>query len=209
LVQFLILLLLFDLIGYAYHRLLHSVDRLFWFHALHHDTRQVHMLKAVRVHFVEQFINFLIVVTPFLIVGCPGSLLAWLGMYNVFESNLAHSNVDQRFPRWVHYVVRTIDVHYIHHSDEHELQNSNFGGLPIWDLVFGTYRHPFDNPVAATGIRGNPVPRGFLAQLLFPFRAQVRAPAAQQLALREGEAADNDAETSRIDSASRSNTAGM
>jgi len=175
LIQFVLLLLLFDLIGYWYHRLLHSVDRLFAFHAIHHDTRQVHMLKAVRVHFAEQFVNFILVVTPFLLVGCPPSLLAWLGMWNVFESNLAHSNVDQRFPSWLHYVVRTIDVHYIHHANDHKMQNSNFGGLPIWDLVFGTYRHPLDNPVTATGIQGDPVPAGFLAQLAFPFRAQLRA----------------------------------
>jgi ornithine lipid hydroxylase len=172
-VQFVTLLLLFDLIGYGYHRSLHRIDCLFRFHAIHHDTRQVHLLKAVRVHFVEEFINFLVEVSPFLLMGCPTPLLIWLGMWNVFESNLAHSNVDQRFVWWIHYIVRTVDVHYIHHAEEVVLQNSNFGGLPIWDLVFGTYRHPQHNPVAATGIKGDPVPPDFVGQLLFPFRAEI------------------------------------
>lgn len=172
--QFVILLLLFDLVGYAYHRSLHSVDRLFLIHALHHDTREVHMLKAVRVHFVEEFINFVISVSPFILIGVPPLLLTWLGMWNVFESNLAHSNVDQRFPRWMHYIIRTSGVHYIHHAADAELQKSNFGGLPIWDVVFRTFRHPADTPVAVTGIGSEEMPTGFLGQLWFPVLAQMR-----------------------------------
>jgi sterol desaturase/sphingolipid hydroxylase (fatty acid hydroxylase superfamily) len=96
-------------------------------------------------------------------------------MWYVFEANLAHANVDQRLPRWFHYLVRTADVHRIHHSDDGQLQNTNFGGLPIFDLIFGTYRHPFDTRVTTTGIAGDPVPKGFLAQLLFPFITLLRA----------------------------------
>jgi sterol desaturase/sphingolipid hydroxylase (fatty acid hydroxylase superfamily) len=180
LAQFVVLLLAFDLIGYVYHRTLHSADWLFAFHALHHDTRRVHMLKAVRVHFGEEFVNFLLVVPLCIVAGCPTPLLTWLGMWNVFESNLAHSNVDQRFPNWVHYVVRTSGVHYIHHSEHFALQNSNFGGLPIWDIIFGTYRHPSATPVTSTGLHGNPVPRNFIRQLWFPFVALLRPAAGRE-----------------------------
>jgi sterol desaturase/sphingolipid hydroxylase (fatty acid hydroxylase superfamily) len=175
LLQFAVLLLAFDLVGYLYHRTLHSVDWLFAFHALHHDTRRVHMLKAVRVHFGEEFVNFLLVVPLCIVAGIPTPLLTWLGMWNVFESNLAHSNVDQRFPRWVHYVVRTSGVHYIHHSEDGALQNSNFGGLPIWDILFRTYKHPSATLVTSTGLQGNPVPGNFIRQLGFPFMALFRS----------------------------------
>jgi sterol desaturase/sphingolipid hydroxylase (fatty acid hydroxylase superfamily) len=167
-VQFLILLLVFDLVGYLFHRTLHRFDRLYAFHAIHHDTRRMHVLKSNRLHFGESMTNFLLLVPAMILVGCPPMLVIWLGMYEVFEGNLAHSNVDQRFPHWFHYLVRTADVHRIHHSDQDRLQNSNFGGLPIWDVVFGTYRHPSNTPVTRTGIEGDPVPRGFFAQLLFP-----------------------------------------
>ena len=174
-VQFLMLLLVFDLIGYAYHRTLHRFDCLFAFHALHHDTRSMHVLKSNRLHVGEEVMNFLLLVPAMIIVGCPPAIMIWLGMWEVFEGNLAHSNVDQRLPRWFHYIVRTADVHRIHHSDERKLQNSNFGGLPIWDVIFGTYRHPFDTLVTTTGIDGDPVPKGFFAQLLFPFLTLLRA----------------------------------
>jgi sterol desaturase/sphingolipid hydroxylase (fatty acid hydroxylase superfamily) len=173
-VQFLLLLLVFDLIGYGYHRMLHRFDCLYAFHALHHDTRSMHVLKSNRLHVGEEVVNFLLLVPVMIIVGTPPGMMIWLGMWEVFEGNLAHSNLDQRFPRWFHYVVRTADVHHIHHSDNDRLQNSNFGGLPIWDVVFGTYRHPFDTQLTTTGIEGNPVPKGFLGQLLFPFTMLLR-----------------------------------
>lgn len=174
-VQFLLLLLAFDLVGYGYHRILHRFKYLRAFHALHHDTRKMHVLKSNRLHFGESVINFLLLVPAMIIVGCPPAMVIWLGMWEVFEGNLAHSNVDQRFPHWFHYIVRTADVHHIHHSDDGKLQNSNFGGLPIWDVVFRTYRHPSDTPVTTTGLDGDPVPKGFFAQLLFPFVAPFRA----------------------------------
>ena len=171
--QFVLLLLVFDLMGYAYHRALHRYDCLFAFHALHHDTPQMHVLKANRLHFGESAVNFLIMVPPMMLVGVPAQMMIWLGMWEVFEGNLAHSNLDQRFPSFFYYLVRTADVHRIHHSREHAQQNSNFGGLPIWDVLFGTFRHPARTTVAETGILGDPVPRNWLRQLLFPFRELV------------------------------------
>jgi sterol desaturase/sphingolipid hydroxylase (fatty acid hydroxylase superfamily) len=167
--QFLILLLVFDLVGYLYHRVLHRFKWTRAFHALHHDTRKMHVLKSNRLHFGESVVNFLLLVPAMIIVGCPPGMMVWLGMWEVFEGNLAHSNVDQRFPNWFHYVVRTADVHHIHHSEDVKLQNSNFGGLPIWDIVFRTYRHPSNTPVTATGLGGDPIPGSFFRQLLFPF----------------------------------------
>lgn len=166
--QFLILWLIFDLIGYLYHRALHHFDFMFAFHALHHDTPSLHVLKANRLHIGEEVVNFLIVVPPMILAGCPPAMMIWLGMFEAFENNLAHSNMDQRFPRWFHYIMRTADVHYIHHSDASNLQLSNFGGLPIWDIIFGTYRHPDEHRLTTTGVGDYPAPNGFFGQLLFP-----------------------------------------
>jgi sterol desaturase/sphingolipid hydroxylase (fatty acid hydroxylase superfamily) len=167
--QFLVFWLIFDLVGYSYHRALHHFDFLFAFHALHHDTPKIHVLKANRLHAVEESVNFLLVVPAMILAGCPASMMTWLGMFEVFSNNLAHSNIEQRFPRWFHYVTLTAHVHHLHHSDQDSLQRSNLAGLPIWDLVFGTYRHPADHRLTTTGIENYPVPRGFLAQLCFPF----------------------------------------
>ena len=168
--QFISLLLVFDLVGYLYHRVLHRYDWMFAFHSLHHDTNNMHVLKSNRLHVGEEVVNFMIVVPGLILAGCPPGVMIWLGMWEVFEGNLSHSNVDQKFPHWFHYLVRTIDVHYIHHSADGRQMNSNFGGLPIWDIVFGTYLHPSKTQVPGYGLRGYPTPKGFLAQLWFPFQ---------------------------------------
>ncbi len=176
LAQLALALLLLDLANYGFHRALHRVPRLWWFHAVHHDTRQMHLLKSGRLHIGEQVLQFLVVATPLLLLGCPTEVMLWLGLWTVFEGNLAHSNLDQRFPAWLHYVMPNVHLHYVHHAEDPELHDANFGGLPLWDLVFGTFRHPDRNPVEATGLPGDPVPPGFLAQVWFPFRAQRQPP---------------------------------
>ncbi len=95
-------------------------------------------------------------------------------LFLVFEGNLAHSNLDQRFPFRFHYAVPTVQNHYLHHGEPRRLQDSNYASLPLWDVIFGTYNHPERNPVPATGLAGDPVPPGFLAQVAYPFRELLR-----------------------------------
>ena len=56
-------------------------------------------------------------------------------------------------------------------------QDSNYSGFwPVWDVIFRSFNHPDRCPLGALGIEQSPVPQGFVDQLLFPFRAQVRPP---------------------------------
>lgn len=159
--------------GYWYHRAQHGFDALWWFHAVHHDTRQMHLLKSGRAHVGEEFLEYLLVPAPFILLGIGPEVMTWVALWNVFQGNLAHANLDQRFPASFHYWLPTVQNHYLHHAEERRLQDSNFGSFPIWDRLFGTYNHPDSNPVSRVGIAGDPVPSGFLGQLAYPFRALV------------------------------------
>jgi sterol desaturase/sphingolipid hydroxylase (fatty acid hydroxylase superfamily) len=163
--------------NYWMHRAFHGFDALWWFHAIHHDTPQMHVLKSGRQHVGEVMLNFLLLPVPLLLLGVPAEVLVWIGLWNVFDGNLAHANLDQRFPYWAHYVLPTVQVHYVHHASERTLQDSNFSGpTALWDVLFGTFRHPLRHAVAATGLREAYVPRSFAGQVAFPFRALWRAP---------------------------------
>jgi sterol desaturase/sphingolipid hydroxylase (fatty acid hydroxylase superfamily) len=161
---------LWGLASYWFHRSLHAFRGLWGFHAIHHDTRQMHLLKSGRIHVGEEFLQYLWVPLPFLLLGAGPAVLAWVALWNVFAGNLQHSNLDQRFPFLLHYLLPTPQNHWLHHAEARHLQDSNYGDLPVWDLIFRTYRHPEHHPVESLGISGDPVPPGFLRQVLYPFR---------------------------------------
>jgi sterol desaturase/sphingolipid hydroxylase (fatty acid hydroxylase superfamily) len=167
---------------YWVHRSLHTFPRLWWFHALHHDTPQMHILKSGRLHFGEEWFNALLKPIPLLVLGAPPEVLAFIGMWIVFDGNLVHANIDQRFPSWAHWFAPTVQLHNLHHSQERRFQDTNYSGsTPIWDVLFGTFSHPDRCVADPLGLADSPVPRGFLAQVWFPFRAQLQPPSAEPI----------------------------
>jgi sterol desaturase/sphingolipid hydroxylase (fatty acid hydroxylase superfamily) len=167
-------LLTWSFANYWLHRGFHALPLLWRFHAIHHDADQMHLFKAGRVHMGEEFIRYVLVPTPMLLLGVPTEVLVWMGLWNLYEGNLAHSNLDQRFPRIAQRVFNTLPVHFLHHGAAPAHQHANFAGVtPLWDQLFGTFLHPDDHPVDRVGLSGASLAPGFLGQLLSPFRVPV------------------------------------
>jgi sterol desaturase/sphingolipid hydroxylase (fatty acid hydroxylase superfamily) len=60
------------------------------------------------------------------------------------------------------------ELHHWHH-DRSSRDSGNYANVsPVMDLLFGTYRCP-DHEPPAVGVT-DPVPRGYVGQLLYPFR---------------------------------------
>ena len=67
-------------------------------------------------------------------------------------------------------VLMTPQVHSLHHSIDRVLSDSNYANIfPIWDIVFGTFSDPDRHAAGEIGVRDDPIPQDFLAQLLSPF----------------------------------------
>ena len=165
-------LLVWSLPSYWTHRWFHRVAPLWWFHALHHDPQRMQVLKGNRIHVGEDVIRSAVMLAPLLALGASPRVLLWIAMWNNAEGALAHSNIDVRFPTFLHRVLATPQNHRVHHSADRALQDSNFAGVtPLWDQVFGTYRHPVRHPVTAMGLGGDQtLPTGLFDQLLLPLR---------------------------------------
>jgi sterol desaturase/sphingolipid hydroxylase (fatty acid hydroxylase superfamily) len=154
--------------AYWTHRWYHRSARLWRLHAVHHDLNRMHVLKGGRVHVAEDLVTQTLVLVPLCALGAPTIVLVWIAVWNNVEGALAHGNVEYRFPAAAHWLLPTPALHLVHHSVERDLQGANLSGVtPLWDVIFGTFRHPDRHPVDAVGI-DEPLPSGFLAQLTAP-----------------------------------------
>jgi sterol desaturase/sphingolipid hydroxylase (fatty acid hydroxylase superfamily) len=170
LAQFALGFILVEFLFYWQHRWFHK--GLLWrFHALHHNPERMHVLKSGRLHIVEILIRHTIIYAPLILTGAPAEVFLWLAVWMNANGNLAHANLDLRFPDWFHYVVVTPPFHHLHHSRDMELGNTNFANsAPVLDWLFGTFRHPERHTLEETGIADDFYPCGFFGQLLAPWR---------------------------------------
>jgi sterol desaturase/sphingolipid hydroxylase (fatty acid hydroxylase superfamily) len=167
--QILEALLLGDVVGYWIHRLFHG-QRLWRFHAVHHGSKDLDWLSAVRLHPVNELVTRMAQAIPVLLVGFPPQILAgyvpFLSLYAIF----LHANVPWSFGP-MRYVIASPAFHRWHHTSEDEGRDKNFAGLfPFLDLLFGTFHLPQGQQPRRFGLAHEEIPEGLLGQLLYPFR---------------------------------------
>jgi sterol desaturase/sphingolipid hydroxylase (fatty acid hydroxylase superfamily) len=156
---------------YWAHRLLHTVPLLWRFHAVHHSPERLYFLNAARFHPVDISLLFLVGLTPLFVLGAGPDLMllmmTWISVHGLFQ----HCNIHLRLGP-LNYIFSMAELHRWHHSLNLEEANRNYGNnILFWDLVFRTVYWPKDKDASAT--IGNNIPgypKGYLAQLLAPFR---------------------------------------
>lgn len=165
----LLLFLVGDFLQYWLHRWTHR-GRLWDFHAVHHAPQQLDWHHAVRFHPVNYFVYIMPVKLLFILAGVPVWQVFVLGPLSVLYSVLLHANLNFTFGP-LRYVLASPVFHRWHHSAEPEARDKNFAPtFPFYDLLFGTFYMPKDRLPGALGIAGNPVPKGIVGQMVYPFR---------------------------------------
>ena len=167
--QFLEIVLVADLAEYAIHRLFHKVPALWRFHEIHHSSERLDWLAGSRLHLVDIVLTRGFTFLPIFLLGfAPGPVLAYLTFVS-FHAVFIHANVSWRFGPLEHVVV-TPHFHHWHHGAEDAAIDKNFAvHLPWIDRLFGSFHAPETWP-ERYGTPGAPVPEGYGAQLLHPFR---------------------------------------
>ena len=168
--QFLEILLLFDFLGYVFHRAMHKFPWLWRFHCIHHSSQEMDWLVNVRVHPVDKILSDCFQVIPTLMLGfSPVPLLAFTAFLGV-QGFLIHSNLRLNYGplRWI---VVGPQFHHWHHSNDTRAYDRNFAPhLVVFDLLFGTARLPPSDAMPSSYGVADEVPEGFLSQLIHPFR---------------------------------------
>jgi sterol desaturase/sphingolipid hydroxylase (fatty acid hydroxylase superfamily) len=166
--QVLEILVLADFTQYWVHRAFHRVPGLWRFHAIHHSSRALDWLAGSRLHVVDIVVTRGLVMVPVFLLGfAQPALYAYL-LFVSFHAVFIHSNVRFRFG-WLDRVIATPRTHHWHHAVTPI--DKNFAvHLPLIDALFGTLYLPADEWPATYGIHGHPIPEGWGAQLVHPFR---------------------------------------
>ncbi len=167
--QVLVAVLIVDFFDYWKHRAYHGWNLAWPIHALHHNPDRMTVFKGVRLHFLEATIRALIVYGPLVILGAPTIVMLWIAALMNFLGSLNHSNVMQKLPRFVHALIVTQKTHWLHHSKDYARGACNLAPLTLlFDHMFGTFRHPLDEPLEEVGIDPDPIPKNLIAQLAAP-----------------------------------------
>jgi sterol desaturase/sphingolipid hydroxylase (fatty acid hydroxylase superfamily) len=174
-VQLVAIVVVADLGQYAVHRAFHRVPWLWRFHQIHHSAAALDWLAASRLHLVDIVVTRGLSFVPLYLLGfSPVALYAYL-VFVAFHAVFIHANVRFRFGS-LEWLVVTPRFHHWHHAAAAEAVDKNFAvHLPVIDRLLGTAYFPAGRWPAAYGLAGEPVPDGWLRQLLCPFRRTPRA----------------------------------
>jgi sterol desaturase/sphingolipid hydroxylase (fatty acid hydroxylase superfamily) len=167
-VQFVLAVLLTDLVQYWFHRAFHRVPFLWGFHAVHHSAKAMDWLAGARMHFIEIILLRGITSLPLLTFGfAPSVMQAYVAFVYIYSS-LLHANLRGDFDgigQWF----ATPRFHHWHHGLEDEAIDVNFAIHFAWlDKVFGTFHLPTGRWPKDYGVP-EAVPSGYLKQMAYPF----------------------------------------
>ena len=155
-----------DFLLYWQHRLFHT-RRAWPFHAVHHSSNDLDWLSATRMHPVNEIGAQIFSAAPLLACGFQPLTLIVLGPFIGTYAVIIHANLRWTFGP-LRYVIASPVFHRWHHTRTKDGGEKNFASyLPIWDLIFGTFFMPADRVPSNFGV-DDPVPDGFLHQLVYP-----------------------------------------
>ena len=133
-------ILVYELGHYWYHRAAHEIGWLWrWAHQMHHSAESLdafgaYYLSPLDVVFFTTISS--LVFFPLLGLSLEAGLIA--GAFLTFNAVFQHANL--RTPRWLGYLIQRPESHGIHHG--RGIHRYNYSDLPLWDIVFGTFRNP-------------------------------------------------------------------
>ncbi len=125
---------------YAYHRSVHAVPLLWRLtHQLHHSPQRVDISGSMLFHPIEMVLQVLLqLFVTVVVLGLDPLAAALTGYVAAFHGMFQHWNV--RTPRWLGWFIQRPEAHCEHHR--RGVHASNYGDLPLWDLLLGTFRNP-------------------------------------------------------------------
>lgn len=141
--------LVYELCHYWYHR---SAHRWNWLwragHQMHHSAESLDAFGAYYGHpFDAAMFTTLASLVFFPLLGLSIGAAVVANLFLTFNAMFQHANI--RTPRWLGYVIQRPESHNVHHG--RRVHRYNYSDLPLWDMVFGTFKNPAEYENEACG----------------------------------------------------------
>ena len=161
-------LVLAELGAYLAHRASHAGGFLWKTHVAHHLPAALNASNSFNAHPLNTLINKLARMAPLAFLGLSADAILFVALFGLMQGIVVHANIRGRMG-FLNLIVGSSELHRLHHSVRLD-QARNFGtSLPLWDLVFGSFR--WDEEVSQVGVTepdGYPPTHDLWAQLLLP-----------------------------------------
>ena len=132
----------YELVHYGYHRAAHEWNWLWRAgHQMHHSAESLDAFGAYYLHPVDTFFFTTVsslVFFPLLGLTVEAGIVG--AMFLTFNAMFQHMSFPT--PRWLGYLIQRPESHSLHHG--RGIHRYNYSDLPLWDIVFGTFRNPKD-----------------------------------------------------------------
>ena len=110
-----------------------------WFHQVHHSPQRIEIITSFYKHPFEILVNgVLSSAILYLGVGLTPEAAAGAVALSGLGELVYHWNVST--PYWMGFVFQRPESHCVHHQEG--VHSFNYSDLPLWDMLFGTFRNP-------------------------------------------------------------------
>ncbi len=125
---------------YWWHRARHDLPFLWrWLHQVHHSPQRIEVITSFYKHPFEIAVNgVLSSAIVYFLVGVGPLAASWAVLATGLAELFYHWNVPT--PWWIGFIIQRPESHCIHHQSG--VHAYNYGDLPIYDILFGTFRNP-------------------------------------------------------------------
>jgi len=162
-------LLAIDAALFLAHYLQHKVALLWEFHKTHHSAAVLTPITVLRMHPIDQLLNFTCAAAlPGFVAGIFSYLYAQpvavftvsglnIGLFLFYLAGvpLRHSHIWLMYPRWIARHISSPAMHLIHHSSEARHADKNLAQMfNFWDRLAGTLYLPNEKEVFELGLSG-------------------------------------------------------
>jgi sterol desaturase/sphingolipid hydroxylase (fatty acid hydroxylase superfamily) len=133
-------ILVYEFMHYWYHRAAHEWNWLWRLgHQMHHSAESLDAFGAYYLHPLDAALfTTWAVIAFFPVLGLAPEAGALASAFLAFNAAFQHANI--RTPRWVGYLIQRPESHGVHHG--RGVHRFNYADLPLWDMLFGTFRNP-------------------------------------------------------------------